>query len=76
MVLVTSAAEKIGITTLREFLVGEITVLAGMSGVGKSSLLSEVQPGLNLKTLEVGDRGKNKNQGRAHYPPGELLSAQ
>jgi ribosome biogenesis GTPase len=64
VVLLTSAEEKIGIQTLTEFLTGEIAVLAGMSGVGKSSLLSEVQPGLNLKALEVGERGKNKNQGR------------
>jgi ribosome biogenesis GTPase len=64
LVLATSAQDQIGITTLREFLLGEVTVLAGMSGVGKSSLLSEVQPGLNLKALAVGERGKNKNQGR------------
>jgi ribosome biogenesis GTPase len=64
VVLTTSAEEKSGIRTLTEFLTGEITVLAGLSGVGKSSLLSSVQPGLNLKALEVGERGKNKNQGR------------
>ncbi|MEN8242099.1 MAG: ribosome small subunit-dependent GTPase A [Chloroflexota bacterium] len=74
IVLSTSAEDKTGINILREFLSGEITVLAGMSGVGKSSLLSAVQPGLNLKTLEVGERGKNKNQGRhttrlaSYYP--------
>ena len=36
----------------------------GHSGVGKSSLLSQVQPGLSLRTLTVGERGKNRNQGR------------
>jgi ribosome biogenesis GTPase len=64
MVLTTSAQEEIGIPNLRGFLTGAVTVLAGMSGVGKSSLLSAVQPGLNLKALAVGTRGKNKNQGR------------
>jgi ribosome biogenesis GTPase len=39
-------------------------VLAGLSGVGKSSLLSAIHPGLDLRALSVGERGKNKNQGR------------
>jgi ribosome biogenesis GTPase len=64
IVLATSAKEKIGINTLSEFLSGDVTVLAGLSGAGKSSLLSVVQPGLDLKALKVGERGKNKNQGR------------
>jgi ribosome biogenesis GTPase len=77
IVLTSSAEEKTGINILTEFLTGEITVLAGLSGVGKSSLLSEVQPGLNLKALAVGERGKNKNQGRhttrmaTYYPLSE-----
>lgn len=63
-VLLTSAETGAGIPALRELLIGEVSVLAGLSGVGKSSLLSQVQPGLVLRALTVGERGKNKNQGR------------
>lgn len=51
-----------GIEALRENLKGKITVLAGPSGVGKSSLINKIQHGLSLKTGEVGNklrRGKH-----------------
>jgi ribosome biogenesis GTPase len=63
-ILQTSAEKKIGIEALKGLLTGQATVLAGMSGVGKSSLLSTVQDGLNLRALSVGQRGMNRNQGR------------
>ena len=38
------------------------SAIAGQSGVGKSSLLNAVQPGLNLATAEVTDQtGKGKH---------------
>ena len=40
---------------------GRTTALAGLSGVGKSSLLSAAEPGLNLRTAEVSDR---RHEGR------------
>ena len=49
----TSAAHGVGIEPVREFLRGQATVLAGLSGVGKSTLLNGVQPGLQLRTSEV-----------------------
>ena len=49
----TSAAQGVGIEPVREFLRGQATVLAGLSGVGKSTLLNGVQPGLQLRTSEV-----------------------
>jgi ribosome biogenesis GTPase len=52
-VLFTSARTGKGIGKLRRILCGRTTVLAGMSGVGKSSLLEAVQPGLGLRTGEV-----------------------
>jgi len=55
-VLFTSALTGEGVNALREVLRGRMTVLAGLSGVGKSSLLSAVQPGLQLRTGEVSDR--------------------
>lgn len=54
-VLFTSALTSRGVDGLRDVLRGQMTVLAGMSGVGKSSLLNVVQPGLQLRTAEVSD---------------------
>ncbi len=55
-VLFTSAKASVGIEELGKALAGRITVLAGLSGVGKSSLLAAVQPGLCLRTAEVSTR--------------------
>jgi ribosome biogenesis GTPase len=55
-VLFTSALTGEGVDELREALCGHTTVLAGLSGVGKSSLLAAVEPGLELGTREVSDR--------------------
>ena len=63
-VIMTSAETGVGIELLRELLQDKTTVLAGLSGVGKSSLLSQVKPGLALRALSVGERGLNRNQGR------------
>jgi len=51
--LFTSAKTGLGVDDLRQVLRGKSTVLAGLSGVGKSSLLSVVQPGLKLRTRAV-----------------------
>jgi ribosome biogenesis GTPase len=52
-VFYTSAKSGKGIKGLRRALVGRLSVLAGPSGVGKSSLLNAIQPGLGLRTKEV-----------------------
>ena len=48
-----SARQGVGIDDLKSRLTGIIAAVAGNSGVGKSSLLNVVQPGLKLKTGEV-----------------------
>lgn len=53
-VLPASAHAGLGIDALRERLRGRLSAFAGPSGVGKSSLLNAVQPGLSLKTGEIG----------------------
>ncbi len=61
-VLLTSATTGLGIGRLREQLRGRATVFSGQSGVGKSSLLNAVEPGLALavKTVsEVNDKGRH-----------------
>ncbi|HJM40550.1 MAG TPA: ribosome small subunit-dependent GTPase A [Planctomycetota bacterium] len=52
-VLCTSAEKEEGITELSNLLRGKISVLYGLSGVGKSSLLNCLEPGLGLRTKEV-----------------------
>ena len=51
--LVTSATEGAGIEAFRQLLDHKVTLLAGHSGVGKSSLVNAVAPGLDLRTTEV-----------------------
>ncbi|MBO9314766.1 MAG: ribosome small subunit-dependent GTPase A [Chloroflexus sp.] len=55
-VVYTSIVTGVGIDELRSRLAGRISVVTGKSGVGKSSLLNAIQPGLNLRTGEVSER--------------------
>lgn len=50
-----SAATGEGVEQVRERMRGRVTVLAGLSGVGKSSLVNRVEPGLQLKVAEISE---------------------
>ncbi len=52
-IVLTSATAQTGIEELQHLLKGHETVAAGQSGVGKSSLLNALQPGLRLETGSV-----------------------
>ncbi|QDU79199.1 Putative ribosome biogenesis GTPase RsgA [Polystyrenella longa] len=52
-VLATSIINRMGLEELRKLLKGTQTVLTGQSGVGKSSLINEVAPSIDLDTREV-----------------------
>lgn len=70
-VLYTSAVTGAGIAELKEQLKEKCSVFAGPSGVGKSTLLNAIQPGLSLKTGTVSDKIK---RGRHTTRQAELLS--
>lgn len=59
--VLTSAATGAGLPLLKHLLKGRQTVFTGQSGVGKSSLLNAIQPGLRLETKEVSD-GSSKGR--------------
>ena len=64
-VLHTSTQTGQGVAELKALLHDKISVLAGSSGVGKSSLLNEIQPGLGLKVSAVsGATGKGMHTTR------------
>jgi ribosome biogenesis GTPase len=52
-VLLTSARTGAGLDELRQVLSGQVAVLVGKSGVGKTSLLNALQPGLGMRVNEV-----------------------
>lgn len=56
--LMVSAQEGQGIQELKNLLTGRVTVFAGPSGVGKSSLLNAVDSNLELATGKISDKIK------------------
>ncbi len=60
--LCVSAMEKQGIEKLKEVLKGKTTTVAGPSGVGKSSLINELQSDIRMETGSISikiERGKH-----------------
>lgn len=49
----TSVVQMQGIDSLREIIQYKVTLMAGNSGVGKSSLINIIQPGKGLKTGQI-----------------------
>lgn len=68
--ILTSTKQQEGIEEIREALTGKASVFAGPSGVGKSSLLNAIQPGLQLKTGEISHKNKRGKHTTRHV---ELL---
>ena len=70
-VLLVSATTGFGIERLRSVFVGHETVVAGQSGVGKSSLLNTVETGLGLRVTHVSresQKGRHTTTAATLYP--------
>ena len=70
-VMETSVEAKIGLERLRDFLRDKTTVLAGHSGVGKSSLIRAIQPQLDLRIGAISgynDKGRHTTTSAKRYP--------
>lgn len=51
-----SAAEGKGLDKLKTEMTGKVSMFTGHSGVGKSTLVNALEPGLNLKTKEISEQ--------------------
>lgn len=69
-VLVTSAKTGYGLEEFKNILAGKVSVLAGPSGVGKSSLIQALQPTLSLKRAPVSPKSQRGRHTTRHV---ELL---
>lgn len=70
-VVETSAATGEGVERLRTLLTGRVSALTGPSGVGKSSLLNALEPGLALRVSAVSDstgKGRHTTTGARMVP--------
>jgi ribosome biogenesis GTPase len=72
-VFLVSARTGRGIEALRRQVIGKQTVVAGQSGVGKSSLLNAIEPGLDLRVKEV---SVDTQKGRHTTTAGRLVPLQ
>jgi ribosome biogenesis GTPase len=64
-IIEVSAHQARGIEAVRQALQGKTAVLAGQSGVGKSSLVNALMPGLKLETNEISNKlGRGKHTTR------------
>ena len=66
-----SAVTGENVDAVRDLLKDKVTVLSGMSGVGKSSLVNRIEPGLTLKVAEISgahDSGKHTTTFAEMFP--------
>jgi ribosome biogenesis GTPase len=72
-VLFTSVKQQEGIAELRAQLTGKLSAFSGPSGVGKSSLLNAIQPGLALRAGAISSGGVRTGKGRHTTIAAELV---
>ena len=70
-VIYSSTKTGAGVEEIKSALIGKLSALAGPSGVGKSSLLNVIQPGLGLEAREIStavNKGKHTTVVRQLIP--------
>ncbi|MDE5730017.1 MAG: ribosome small subunit-dependent GTPase A [Alistipes sp.] len=73
-VIEVSALEGTGVDRVRALLAGRTTLLAGNSGVGKSTLAGAVEPGLDIRTGSISEshhKGRHTTTFSTMYPLSE-----
>jgi ribosome biogenesis GTPase len=67
----TSVKQKIGLDEMHDVLAGKTSALTGPSGVGKSSLVNALFPGVDLRTAEISEsvnKGRHTTVGAVFVP--------
>ena len=67
----TSVKQRLGLAELGAALAGRVSVLSGPSGVGKSSILNALYPGLGLRVNEISEsvnKGRHTTVGAFMHP--------
>lgn len=62
----TSTCDDVGLNEIRNLIKGKTTVLAGPSGVGKSSLMNLIQPDANMETGIISEKIKRGKHTTRH----------
>ena len=73
-ILFVSAKQEMGIEAIKEKLHGKTTTVAGPSGVGKSSIINQLQSHINMETGDLSEkieRGKHTTRHTEFIPIGE-----
>lgn len=73
-VIEVSASEGVGIEAVEELLKDKVTLLAGNSGVGKSTLIHAIDPSLDIRTGEISEshhKGRHTTTFSTMYPLAE-----
>lgn len=73
----TSVKQRIGLEAVESALAGRVSVVSGPSGVGKSSLLNALFPGLGLRVAEISEsvnKGRHTTVGAYLHPLPEPTS--
>lgn len=53
-----SATENTNVEVVKELMKGKVSMFSGHSGVGKTTLVNAIEPGLDLKTKEISEQHK------------------
>ena len=56
--LEVSSTENTNIEAVKELMKGKVSMFSGHSGVGKTTLINAIEPGLDLKTKEISEQHK------------------